>query len=128
MIPGVGGGFFNDQNPTIFDVGTNPGPIFVGNFDGLPDLVTVNAGSNDLTLISDFNSPDFTTRTIASGGVNPVSAFAFESGGGFESLVVGNEGDGVLALLRGGPEGLDLGVDPDRDGRAEPDGRWRSRR
>ena len=105
VVPGVGGGFFNDQRPTIFNVGTNPGPIFFGNFDGLPDLVSVNAGSNSLTLISDFNSPDFTVRTIASGGVNPVSAFAFESGGGFESLVVGNEGDGVLALLRGGPRG-----------------------
>ena len=54
MLPGVGGGFFNDQNPTIFPVGSNPGPLFVGSFDGKPDLVTVNAGSNDLTFISDF--------------------------------------------------------------------------
>ena len=36
LIPGVGGGFFNDQNPTIFPVGNSPGPIFVGNFDGNP--------------------------------------------------------------------------------------------
>ena len=42
LIPGVGGGFFNDQNPTIFSVGNQPGPLFVGNFDGKPDLVTVN--------------------------------------------------------------------------------------
>ena len=56
LIPGVGGGFFNDQNPTIFSVGSQPGPLFVGNFTrpGQLDLVTVNAGSNDLTLISDF--------------------------------------------------------------------------
>jgi hypothetical protein len=108
VIPGVGGGFFNDQNPTIFPVGLNPGPIFVGTFDGRPDLVSVNAGSNDLTLISDFASPDFTTRTIPSGGVNPVTAFAFDSGGGFGSLVVGNNEDGVLALLLGGPDGLSL--------------------
>src|SRR5262249_34262786 len=47
LIPGVGGGFFDDRNPTIFNVGTNPGPLFVGNFDGRPDLVTINAGSND---------------------------------------------------------------------------------
>ena len=57
LLPGVGGGFFNDQNPQTFAVGTDPGPIFVGNFDGKPDLVTVNAGSNDLTLISDFRAP-----------------------------------------------------------------------
>ena len=57
VIPGVGGGFFNDQNPKIFNVGSNPGMILVGNFDGLPDLVSVNAGSNDLTIISNFTSP-----------------------------------------------------------------------
>ena len=54
LIPGVGGGFFNDQNPTIFAVGNSPGPIFVGNFNGSPGLLTVNSGSNDLTLITDF--------------------------------------------------------------------------
>ena len=26
LLPGVGGGFFNDQNPTIFPVGNSPGP------------------------------------------------------------------------------------------------------
>ena len=58
LLPGVGGGFFNDQSPTTFAVGSQPGPLFVGNFDGKPDLVTVNAGSNDLTLISDFMGSD----------------------------------------------------------------------
>ena len=53
LIPGVGGGFFNDQNPTIFSVGNQPGPLFVGNFDGKPDLVTVNFRSNNVTFISD---------------------------------------------------------------------------
>ena len=28
LLPGVGDGFFNDQNPTIFPVGSNPGPLF----------------------------------------------------------------------------------------------------
>ena len=39
-------------------MGTDPVTSFVGNFDGQTDLVTVNAGSNDLTLISDFNGPN----------------------------------------------------------------------
>jgi FG-GAP-like repeat/FG-GAP repeat len=108
VIPGVGGGFFNDQNPTIFNVGANPGPIFFGTFDGRPDLVSVNAGSNDLTLISNFATPDFTIHPIPSGGVDPVTAFAFNSGGAFDSLVVGNNEDGVLALFLGGPDGLSL--------------------
>ena len=34
LLPGVGGGFFNDQNPTIFSVGNQPGPLFVGNLRG----------------------------------------------------------------------------------------------
>ena len=107
LIPGVGGGFFNDQNPTIFSVGSQPGPLFVGNFDGQPDLLTVNAGSNDLTLIS-----DFLARRAASGpsppeGLDPVAAFEFSSGSGFDNLVVANN-DGIFALLEGGPDGLNL--------------------
>ena len=108
LLPGVGGGFFNDQNPQTFAVGTNPGPLFVGNFDGKPDLVTVNAGSNDLTLISDFMSADYVTSTISSGGTEPDAAFSFSSGSGFDNLVVGNGGDGVLALFEGSEQGLTL--------------------
>ena len=54
LLPGVGQGFFNDQDPRIYSVGTDPVTSFVGNFNGQPDLVTVNAGSNDLTVISGF--------------------------------------------------------------------------
>ena len=70
--------------------------------------MTVNAGSNDLTLISGFGGPNPVTSTIASGGVDPDAAFAFSSGDGFEDLVVGNAGDGELALFEGGPGGLSL--------------------
>jgi hypothetical protein len=108
LLPGVGSGFFNDTNPRTFAVGTDPGPLFVGNFDGNRDLVTVNTGSNDLTLISDFMSPDATTSTIASGGTDPATALAFTASSGFEDLVVGNGGDGALALFEGGPQGLSL--------------------
>ena len=58
LLRGVGGGFFDDQDPTIFNVGTTPGPLFVGNFTDNPselDLVTVNSGSNDLSLVPDIN-------------------------------------------------------------------------
>jgi hypothetical protein len=108
LLPGVGGGFFNDQNPQTFAVGNDPGPLFEGSFDGKPDLVTVNAGSNDLTLISDFMSADHVTSTISSGGIEPDAAFSFPSGSDFDNLVVGNGGDGVLALFEGGPDGLSL--------------------
>ena len=77
LIPGVGGGFFNDQNPTIFSVGNQPGPLFVGNFDGKPDLVTLNFRSNNVTVISDPMGSDPVTRTISSGGLGPVAAIEF---------------------------------------------------
>ncbi len=83
-------------------MGNDPGPTFVGDFNGQSDLVTVNAGSNDLTLISGFEGPDPVTSTIASGGVDPDAAFAFGSGDGFEDLVVGNAGDGGWRCSRAG--------------------------
>jgi hypothetical protein len=102
LLPGVGGGFFNDTSPQTFTVGTDPVASFVGSFNGQTDLVTINAGSNDLTLIVGFDGPNPATTTIASGGTDPTTAFAFASGSGFEDLVVGNTGDGVLALFEGG--------------------------
>ena len=37
-----------------------------------------------------------------------MAAFRFSSGSGFDNLVVANNGDGHLALLEGGPDGLNL--------------------
>ncbi len=108
LLPGIGQGFFKDTSPTTFSVGAGPVTSVVGNFNGQPGLLTVNAGSNDLTLISGFDGPAPTTTTIASGGVDPETAFAFDSGAGFDDLVVGNAGDGELALFQGGPDGLSL--------------------
>ena len=110
LLPGVGQGFFNDQSPRVYAVGNDPVASFVGSFDSNfgsnTDLVTVNAGSNDLTLISGFEGFNPVTTTIASGGIDPTTAFDFSSGDGFEDLVVGNTGDGVLALFEGGPGSL----------------------
>ncbi|MGZ3300625.1 MAG: FG-GAP repeat domain-containing protein, partial [Isosphaeraceae bacterium] len=110
LLPGVGGGFFNDVNPPTFSVGSQPGPLFVGPFTrpGQLDLVTVNAGSNDLTLIPDFFHGGQPLPPISSGGLDPVAAFEFSSGSGFDNLVVANNGDDTFALLEGGPDGLNL--------------------
>jgi hypothetical protein len=111
LLPGVGPGFFNGQAPTVYTVGGDPVASFVGSFDGKTDLLTVNAGSNDLTLISGFEGPSPVTTTMASGGIDPTTAFDFSSGNGFEDLVVGNTGDGALALFEGGTDGLRLDSD-----------------
>ena len=108
VLPGIGGGFFDTQNPRTISVGNNPGEVLFGSFDNKPGILTVNAGSNDLTLITNFNSSDPIITTIPSGGLDPVTAFEFSSPDGFDDLVVGNNGDGVLALFEGGPAGLSL--------------------
>src|SRR5947209_7082655 len=51
LVPAVGGGFFNDAAPRLFPVGAAPRESFVGKFGGSGlGLVTVNAGSNDVTF------------------------------------------------------------------------------
>jgi hypothetical protein len=94
---------------TVIGQGSNAtAPSIVGNFDGKADLVTLNAASNNLTLISGYNGPHPVTTTISSDGVDPRFAFEFSAHDGFDDLVVGNAGDGVVVLFKGGSEGLVL--------------------
>jgi hypothetical protein len=106
VLPGVGNGFFNDQQPLVFNTGLDPQQALVGDFtgDGRLDLVSVNAGSNDLTFFRDFG----TGISIASGGETPVAALAGDFSGGPEDLLVANNGDGRVTLLLGGPDGLSV--------------------
>jgi hypothetical protein len=108
LLRGVGGGFFDDGSPTIFTVGSDPVQVMLGTFLPNPgaEIVTVNRGSNDITVISDFTSSTPVFDTISSGGLEPVAAFGVTfPGQALESLVVANAGDGVFALL-GGAGGL----------------------
>jgi FG-GAP-like repeat len=95
LLPGVGGGFFNDQNPLVRAAGALPGTL-LGTGSG---VVAVNAGSNDLTFFPDFMAS--TSFSFASGGLTPEAAVALDrlGGGTIDTLVVANNGDGVLALF-----------------------------
>ena len=100
-LNGLGQGFFNDQTPRIFDVGTDPGPLFVGNFDGRAglDLVPVTAGSNDLTLLSNFAI----RLDISTGGLLPVAAATGDyNKDGIGDLLVTNNGSGGRWGFQGG--------------------------
>ena len=112
IFPGVGNGFFNDQPQAIktYAVGQAPASLFLGNFSGLGQgLATLNSGSNNGTLISNLGSANPVTQTFPTGGNSPTSGFAGDfTGTGFTDLVVGNNGDGALALLTGGAGGLAL--------------------
>src|SRR5262249_30481364 len=85
--------------------------LFLGHFGGGSGqgLATLNAGSNDGTLITGLASGSPTSQTFATGGQQPTTGFAGDfTGNGFTDLVVGNTGDGHLGLLLGGAGGLSL--------------------
>ncbi len=111
VLPGVGGGFFNDTNATTIPVGVNPGPIFVIPNLAVPsqiEVATVNAGSNNVTVLLDVGGGDFVTaETLPSGGESPLTAVegTFD---GEDGLLVGNNVDGALSLFLAGANGLEL--------------------
>ena len=76
LLPGVGRGSSTTRTPRASPSAPIPARRFVGNFNGQPDLVTVNAGSNDLTLDLRLHGAGYVDHTIASGGVDPDTAFA----------------------------------------------------
>jgi hypothetical protein len=109
VLPGIGNGFFNDQNPTVYSVGTDPSSLFVGNFTGGlgQDIATVNSGSNTVSLVSNLGSAAPVTQSVLSGGTDPAAAFVVP-GTGAASLVVANSGNGSISLFEGGENGLSL--------------------
>ena len=110
LLPSLGDGFFNDVDPTVFPLAESPGQIFVGPFGvetGL-DIVALNPGTGNVTLISGFFTDTPQSRIYSSGGLDPVAAFAVMGADGFDDLVVANNADGRVALLAGGPEGLSI--------------------
>jgi hypothetical protein len=104
LLPGVGGGFFDDKHPTVFQTGIDPQQIFVGRFDSTSGLglVTVDAGSNDLTYFPGFGAG----RTVATGGLTPAAAVAGDFlQDGLTDLIVIHSGDDRVTLFLAGTEG-----------------------
>src|SRR5262249_38959965 len=77
-VDGVGRGLFDDRSPVVFTTGVGSAPVqaLVGQFDGNPglDLVTLDSGSNNLTLFSAFGA--HATEFAGSGGERPLAALA----------------------------------------------------
>ena len=70
--------------------------------------MTVNSGSNTLTLIGDINGDNVVTESLPSGGEFPVAAVEINVlGDEVPDLLVANS-DGHLALFLGGLDGLEL--------------------
>src|SRR5262249_6652830 len=60
QLNGIGRGLFDDQHPVVFTTGSGSAPVraLVGQFDSSPglDLLTIDSGSNSLTLFSAFGA------------------------------------------------------------------------
>jgi hypothetical protein len=109
LLPGVGGGFFDDRQQSVqtFATGSDPQQVLVGNFvsPNELDLVTINSGSNDLTFFRNFGPG----QSIDTGGDAPVAALAGDfRHDGLTDLLVVNNGDGAISLLLGGADGPTL--------------------
>jgi FG-GAP-like repeat len=110
ILPSLGGEFFNDADPTIIAMSESPGQIIGGDFgdgSGL-DIVALNPGTSDVTLITGLSTGSPTSQIFSSGGLDPVAAFAVNGLDGYDDLVVANNADGRVALLAGGQTGLTL--------------------
>jgi len=112
VLPGVGGGFFNDSSPQTFNTGATPGQVLVGNFDGNGlGVVVLNTAASTLTFFSDFSTalPANSGITLSSGGVTPYAATAGDfTGDGFTDLLVVNNGSNTIAYFSGGGSGFDV--------------------
>jgi hypothetical protein len=112
VIPGLGGGFFDDLNPVIFRTGSDPVGVVVlppGDSRSRGGLITLNAGSNDLTFIGGLGTAAPFVQNVASGGELPFAAVPVTDPlTGAEQILVANSADGRLSLFQVNPDGLGL--------------------
>ena len=108
LLPSLGGGFFNDQAPMTIQLSETPGPLIFGDFgvQAGRELVTLDPGTSEVTVISGLSTGTPLLQNFYSGGTDPVAAITVEGSNGFDDLVVANNGDGQVALLAGGLGGL----------------------
>ena len=106
MLTNRGDGFFVNQAAS-FATGINPSQLFIEQFDriGGLDLVTINAGSGDVTLIADFLTAPVASAIVV--GDSPVSGIVINNNGVTE-LLVANANNGALAELLAGVGGFEI--------------------
>jgi len=126
LLLGDGNGGFAPAAASPFAVGGLPQEVTVEDFDvdGSLDLVTANAGSNDVSVLLGDGVGGFTTATGSpfSVGISPLSVAVGDiDGDGNADLVTANERSDGLSLLLGDGDGsftaateseLALGADP----------------
>jgi hypothetical protein len=102
----------NFQPALNYAVGTKPTAVAVGDFngtgnlgDGFPDIVTANAGSNDVSMLINNGDGTFPIPLNFLAGVSPsaITAGVF-TGNGAQDLAVANSGSANFSVLLSEPE------------------------
>jgi hypothetical protein len=111
QLNNLGGGRFDDAHPLVYAVGQTPVAVWVGHFAGTGefDLVTVNAGSDDLTLYANIATagPGAARSSFSLSGAEPdASVMADFQQNGYDDLAVADYGTGTLTFLNGSSSGL----------------------
>lgn len=91
--------------PNSYPVGTGPGSIVTGDFngDGKPDLAVANTGSNDVSILLNNGDGTFKAAKNSPAGASPLQMAAADFNGDKKlDLVVINGGAGVFLLLGNG--------------------------
>jgi hypothetical protein len=106
VLLGNGSGGFSAATDSPFAVGTGPNSVVVGDFngDGIQDLATANASSNNVTILLGNGSGGFTTMTgspLATGQVPSYVAVGDFNSDGILDLAVANASDSNLSVLLG---------------------------
>ena len=82
-------------------------PIPIPGRPGRVDVVTINSGSRDLTLIRDIGHGGV-GGPVRFAGTGPVAGLELDLGGGSVGLLVADNSDGRLTFFIAGPDGLEL--------------------
>lgn len=110
VLPGLGNGFFNDVSPVVTAVGPNPASLVAVLTAAGPGFVTLNAGANTFSVLTNFSASGFTvTSTFNTGGTTPVGGVANDfNADGLTDLLIANNSDGQISLFLGSEDGFDL--------------------
>ncbi len=111
ILRGIGGGFFDVNNPLVLPAGPGPIRAFIGRFDAGPgpDLAVLDSGSSDLTDYPDFVTGDSAPQTVPTGGPSPVAGVMGSSEiDGYAVLFIAHQGDNQITVLQGSSTGFVL--------------------
>jgi hypothetical protein len=100
-------GTFSGIADQVIPLGHSPSLLIPMQWDGQPALVSLDRGDNDISLITRPGEPSAEVQTIGSGGLNPVAAESFSSGGS-SGLIVANSEDGSIAIFVTSSDGLEM--------------------